>query len=150
MTELNLPKARLKGCKKRDKPYVWDIFRLKYVRLTPEELVRQHFAHYMVSHLKYPPSLIVLEYATTVHGLDRRSDIVAFTPSRKPVIAVECKASSVKITQDVFNQIANYNLDLNVDFLVVTNGLVHYCCELDRKNHRYNFIPEIPPYSHFF
>ncbi|QZT39035.1 type I restriction enzyme HsdR N-terminal domain-containing protein [Halosquirtibacter xylanolyticus] len=149
MIQLNLPKAKLRGKKQDDKPYVWDMFRSKYVRLTPEEWVRQHFAHYMVNHLEYPASLMVIEYATKVNGLDRRSDIVVFNNKRTPVLAVECKAPSVKITQDVFNQIANYNLDLNVDYLVVTNGLNHYCCKLDRKNHRYDFIEMIPPYSNF-
>lgn len=147
MSQLQLPPARLKGCKKEDKPYVWDVFRSKYVRLTPEEWVRQHFAHYMVNHLDYPKALLVIEYTTKINGLDRRSDIVAFNTKGSPILAVECKASSVKITQDVFNQIANYNLDLNVDYLVVTNGMNHYCCKLDRENHRYDFIKEIPKYS---
>ncbi len=145
-SHFNLPPHQLKIRKQGDKLEVFDSFRKKYVVLTPEEEVRQHFIHYMIQHKSYPAGLLAVEYSLKVNNMKKRADIVAFSKFGHPLLLVECKAPSIKITQKVFDQIARYNLSLRVDYLIVTNGLEHFCCQLDFKNNRYSFLEEIPDY----
>ncbi|MCH2032063.1 MAG: type I restriction enzyme HsdR N-terminal domain-containing protein [Tenacibaculum sp.] len=147
MEKLNLPSYPLK-IKNSEKHYlIFDEIRKKYIVLTPEEWVRQHYIHFLLKEKKYPISLIAVEKQFTVNNLKKRSDILIFSSSGTPDIIVECKAPKVKITQDTFDQIARYNLKLNANYLVVTNGLEHYYCKLDAENETYIFLPELPEYK---
>jgi hypothetical protein len=126
---------------------IFDSFRKKFVALTPEEWVRQHFLHYLVQYLNYPAGLISVEMALQLNKLSRRCDIVVFTRNGVPKMIIECKAPKVKISQKAFDQVAAYNLKLKVDFLVVTNGLNHFCCKMDYTSNSYIYLNEIPDYS---
>lgn len=143
----NLPPKKLKLRQQADKVEVYDVLRKKWLILTPEEEVRQRFVHYMVDEKKYPAGLLAVEYSLKVNSLKRRADLVAFNRFGHPLLLVECKAPSVKIDQKVFDQIARYNLSMKVDFLIVTNGLEHFCCQLDFHNHKYHFLQDIPSYE---
>ena len=145
--QLNLPPFDIKTREQAGKMEVFDILRKKYVALTPEEQVRQAFIHYMIRHKDFPAGLLAVEYSLRVNNLKKRADIVSFSKMGHPILLVECKAPQVKITQRVFDQIARYNMNLRVDFLIVTNGLVHYCCKLDFLNNSYIFLEEIPSYQ---
>ncbi|MEI7980357.1 MAG: type I restriction enzyme HsdR N-terminal domain-containing protein [Bacteroidota bacterium] len=126
---------------------IYDPFRKKYVRLTPEEWVRQHFLNFMVAHLDFPASLIVVEASLIFNRMTKRFDILAYDKSGKPRMVVECKAPSVGITQDVFDQVAIYNMTLAVDHLVVTNGISHYACKINHEKRTYIFLKDIPTYE---
>ncbi|MCF8374193.1 MAG: type I restriction enzyme HsdR N-terminal domain-containing protein [Bacteroidales bacterium] len=147
MKKLNLPAFPFKIKEVNGKPYIFDNFRKKYVVLTPEEWVRQHFAIYMVVDLNYPKNLISMEHSLTVNNLSKRGDIVAFNRKGQAVFLIECKAPSVKIDQKTFDQIATYNMQLNVPLLAVTNGLDHYCCRVDSENKSYTFLENIPVFD---
>ena len=144
---LNLPAAALKIRIQNGKKEVFDILRKKYVAYTPEERVRQYFVHYLIHYKSYPQGLMAAEYSLKVNQLKKRADIVSFNPFGHPLLLVECKAPEVKITQKVFDQIARYNLNLKVDYLVVTNGLEHFCCQLDFTKNSYLFLEDIPNYN---
>lgn len=147
MQALNMPTYKFKIKNSENKLLIFDIVRKKYVVLEPEEWVRQHFIHYLIEEKKYPLSLIAVEKKLTINGLTKRTDILIFNTEGKPNLIVECKAPSVKITQNAFDQIARYNLKLDANLLIVTNGLEHFYCTLDKKNKAYNFLQEIPIYS---
>ncbi len=147
MIHLNLPQFKYKVKSEDGKFLIFDEIRKKYVALTPEESVRQHMLSFLVYEKKYPISLIAVESAIIVNKLLRRCDIVLYNNSGRPVMIVECKAPTIKISQDTFNQIAAYNLKLKVDLLVVSNGLQHYCCSMDYINSSWQFLKEIPDYS---
>ena len=115
--------------------------------LTPEEWVRQHFVHYLVEEKNYPKSLIAIEKQLKINQLIKRTDILIFNKLGLPFIIVECKAPHVNISQSAFDQIAKYNLKLEADFLIVTNGLEHFYCNMDHENMQYNFLSSIPDYS---
>ena len=147
MTSLNLPPfdVRLKGTKQA--PLIFDFLRRRYVRLTPEEWVRQHFVHFMVEHRHYPASLLANEVSLHVGDKVLRADTILYNKQLQPVMIVEYKAPSVVVTQKVFQQIATYNLLLHVDYLVVSNGLTHYCVKMDYDNQKYLFLDDIPNYQ---
>jgi hypothetical protein len=144
MIKLNLPTYNFKLKSKENKTLIFDKLRKKYMVLTPEEWVRQHFIHFLTEEKNYPTSLIAIEKQLTINNLKKRSDILVFNTDGKPEIIVECKAPSIKITQDTFDQIARYNLKLKANFLIVTNGLEHFYCKMDYKNETYIFLKEIP------
>jgi hypothetical protein len=125
---------------------IFDPFRRKFVRLTPEEWVRQHFLNFLVRTKGYPASVIVVEAFLTVNRLKKRCDILVYGPGKKPVLVVECKAPEIGITQEVFDQVARYNMTLLVDHLVVTNGLQHYACRIDHYKRSFEFLNEVPEY----
>lgn len=147
MEKLNLPTYSFNIKLIEQRKYIFDFIRKKFVILTPEEWVRQNFLKYLVEEKKYPASLIAVEMEFKLNNLSKRSDAVIYNKSGNPVLIIECKAASVKIDQKVFDQIARYNMKLNVDFLVVTNGLDHYCCKIDYKNQKYYFLKEVPEYK---
>ena len=126
---------------------IFDKLRKKYMVLTPEEWVRQHFVHFLIDKKNYPTSLIALEKQLTINNRKKRTDILVFNTEGSPEIIVECKAPSIKITQDTFDQIARYNLKLQANFLIVTNGLEHFYCKMDFENETYIFLKEIPDYK---
>ena len=148
MEKLNLPDitARIREGK-NGKQEIFDEIRKKFVRLTPEEWVRQHFLHFMIFRLGFPASLIVVEAALKYNNMAKRFDILAYRAGGKPCLVVECKAPEVEITQAVFDQVAMYNMTLTVDFLAVTNGKAHYACQIDHRNKTYMFLKEIPTYE---
>ena len=143
--KLLFPNYTFKLKEQNQRTQIYDIVRRKYVVLTPEEWVRQHFIHFLVNEKKFPASLMAVETAVKSSlNIKRRSDIVVYNTSLQPFLLVECKAPEIKIKQDVFDQIARYNMDLKVKFLVVSNGLNHFCCEMDYENNSYTFVKDIP------
>lgn len=147
MDVLNLPACEVKVRRNGIKKEIFDPIRKRFVALTPEEWVRQHFIQYLMNECHVPPMLIGVEIALKYNGLSKRSDIVVFDRLGQPAMAVECKATSVKIDQKVFDQLARYNMVLNVKYLIVTNGLAHYCCRIDKTGGTYEFLPDIPPFE---
>jgi hypothetical protein len=147
MQKLNLPTYNFKLKSSENKMLIFDKLRKKYIVLTPEEWVRQHFVYFLIEEKKYPVTLIALEKQLTINNLKKRSDILVFNTDGKPEIIVECKAPSIKITQNTFDQIARYNLKLRANYLILTNGLEHFYCKMDFKNETYIFLKDIPHYK---
>ncbi len=147
MQKLNLPTYNFKLKSSENKTLIFDKLRKKYIVLTPEEWVRQHFVYFLIEEKKYPVTLIAIEKQLTINNLKKRSDILVFNTDGKPEIIVECKAPNIKITQDTFDQIARYNLKLKANYLLVTNGLEHFYCKMDHKNETYIFLKDIPNYK---
>lgn len=147
MTLLNLPQAELHIGGTAQKPIVFDILRRRNVALTPEEWVRQNFIHYLINHKGYPQELLANEVALQVGDKALRADSVLYSRDLRPRMIVEYKAPTVTITQKTFNQITVYNMLLHVDYLVISNGLNHYCCKMDYDSKKYLFLEEIPDYQ---
>lgn len=143
---LNLPQVPLRIENMDGNLKVFDILRKKYVALTPEEYVRQTFVNYLISHFNYPKSLMANEISIKVNGSSKRCDTVVYNKELKPLLIVEYKAPTVEINQSVFDQIVRYNMELRAKYLVVSNGLRHYCCLIDYLNDTYHFLPVIPDY----
>ncbi len=146
MPQLMLPKAALKIKLVEGTTQVFDVVRKKYFVLTPEEWVRQHFIHFLNIEKRYPLGLMRVEKIIKYNNLRTRADIVLYNTDGKPNMIVECKAPNVKITQDSFNQIAKYNFQLRSEFLVVTNGLQHFCCKMEYKRNEIRFVEDIPSF----
>ena len=147
MNELNLPSFDVKISGTREKPEILDFLRRRYVALTPEEWVRQHFVHWLVDHKGYPKGLLGNEVALLCGDKTLRCDSRLYDKEANPLMIIEYKAPSVAGTQPVFSQISTYNLLLHVDYLVVSNGLQHYCCKMDYERQTYVFLNDIPSYS---
>jgi len=126
---------------------IFDVIRKKFVVLQPEEWVRQHCLHYLIEEKKYPRSHINVEKELKVNNLRKRYDIVVYNPEGSILLIVECKSYKVKIDQSTFDQIARYNLTLNAAFLMVTNGINHYYCQMDHAEKRYRFLKDLPNYK---
>ena len=147
MQELNFPKFEYRFKSTENKVSIFDVIRKKFIILQPEEWVRQHCVHYLINDKKFPKSLINVEKELTINGLKKRYDIVIFNSDGSIHLIVECKSHNIKIDQTTFDQIARYNLVLNATYLMVTNGLNHYYCEMDMENERYSFLETIPEYK---
>ena len=147
MTELALPSFAHKTELRGDKTMIFDVIRKKYVVLTPEEWVRQHFVHYLIQQHQYPRSLITVETGLQYNRMARRTDMVVYGRDSLPFMVVECKAPSVPITPTVFEQVAVYSQSLQSPYLMVTNGLVHYCCRMDYQGGTYRFVEDLPTYG---
>jgi len=147
MTVLNLPTYDFRIRELDSKRQIFDAYRKKFVALTPEEWVRQNFARYLVEEKQFPGSLMAIEKGLQVAKRTKRTDIVIYSRSGNPLVIVECKAPEVKITPDVFDQIVRYNITLNANYLIVTNGLEHFCCQLSYTDNSYTFLKDIPEYS---
>jgi len=147
MHELNLPAydVRLRGT--REKPEIFDFLRRRFVALTPEEWVRQHFTHFLVDHKGYPKGLLGNEIELRIGRKRLRCDSILYDTSARPVMIIEYKAPTIALTQRVFHQISAYNLLLHVDYLVVSNGLQHYCCRMDYEHHSFQFLADIPLFT---
>ena len=145
--ELNFPAYPIPLKKVGNKNYVFGFVRRKYFLCTPEEWVRQHVLQFLVKDRDYPKSFLAVEKALKVNTLLRRTDIVAYNSKGEPTLIVECKAPNVKITQAVFDQIAAYNIALKVNYLFISNGLEHYCCQIDYDTNNYTFIADLPHYN---
>ena len=146
MYRLNLPSYSIKISGTQLKPTILDILRRKYVALTPEEWVRQHFVHYLIEHKNYPVSLLANEVKLQVGDKILRADSVLYDKRLRPRMIMEYKAPSIKLTQKVFDQISVYNMLLKVDYLIVSNGMESYCCKMDYEHQSYAFLQDIPDY----
>lgn len=147
MQALNFPRFDFRFKKTEESLLVFDVIRKKFVLLQPEEWVRQHVVHFLLTTKGYPKSLMNVEKQLKVNNLSKRYDVVVFNPDGSIFLLVECKAPQVKITQDVFDQIARYNQCLGATYLMVTNGLEHYYCQMDYTLEKYTFLKEIPDFS---
>ena len=147
MIRLNLPTFDMKVSGTKQQPKILDVLRRKYVSLTPEEWVRQHFVHYLIEHKGYPAPLLANEIQLTCDDKTLRADSVLYTRELRPQMIIEYKAPHIPITQKVFDQISAYNLLLHVDYLAVSNGLEHYICKMDYSGKKYLFLEELPDYS---
>ncbi|MGE5420249.1 MAG: type I restriction enzyme HsdR N-terminal domain-containing protein [Chloroflexota bacterium] len=147
MKQLNLPEYTFRIAGNEGSETIFDQIRRKFVRLTPEEWVRQNFIRYLVTEGKYPPGLMGVEVMFMLNRLKRRVDILVHDRLGKPVMIVECKEPEVKIDDKVFDQIVTYNIGLKVPYIVVTNGLVHYACKVRKDQPGYEFINVIPLYE---
>ena len=147
LQELNFPKFSFRFKNSENKVSIFDTIRKKFVILQPEEWVRQHCVQYLIEEKGYPISLINVEKELKINSLKKRYDIVIFNTDGSIYLIVECKAPKITINQNTFDQIARYNLELNATYLMVTNGLNHYYCQMDFENERYQFLKDIPEYS---
>ena len=143
---LNLPPFEINIRRNSDESLsIFDSLRCKYVAATPEEWVRQHFVNYLTVHLGFPASFIANEKGLTLNGTRRRADTIIYSRDLKPLCIVEYKRPSVPITSEVFDQIARYNSVLGAPYLIVSNGLKHYCCKFSGEG--YNFTSSIPSFD---
>lgn len=147
MSTLNLPPFDVKTRREGDRTLILDTLRRKYVTLTPEEWVRQHFTHLLTDHKGYPPTLLQNEVELACGGKKLRCDSILFNSDGTARMILEYKAPSVAITQKVFNQISAYNTLLKVDYLVVSNGLQHFCYKIDHTTGSGSFLSDIPAYN---
>lgn len=147
MEKLNLPPYPINIKEQNGRKMILDTQRRKFVALTPEEWVRQHFVHYLIDHLGYPTTLLANEVGLQCGEKRLRCDSVLFYNNGSARMIIEYKAPTIAITQKVFNQITAYNLLLHVDYLVVSNGINHYCCKMDYEHKTYAFLREIPRYT---
>jgi len=146
MQKLNFPAYSFRLKNSENKVSIFDEIRKKFMVLTPEEWVRQHTVQFLLQEKSYPKSYINVEKLVKVNDINKRYDAVVFEPDGSIFLLVECKAPEVKITQDTFDQIARYNLKLKAKFLMVTNGLNHYFCQMDFEKEQYIFLKELPTF----
>jgi hypothetical protein len=147
LKQLNLPEYSFRIAGKEGEEIILDPIRKKYVRLTPEEWVRQNFVQYLIQEGKYPAGLIAIEIMSKFNKLKNRIDILVHDRSGNPVMIVECKSPDIKIDDEVFDQIVRYNMGFRVPYLIVTNGMDHYACKIDVENNKYEFLLVIPLYE---
>lgn len=147
MQQLNFPAYNFRFKNSENKTAIFDEIRKKFIILTPEEWVRQNVVQYLLQEKKYPKSLINVEKLLKINGLVKRYDVVVFNNDGSIFILVECKAPEIRIAQTTFDQIARYNMTLQSEYLMVTNGLNHYFCQMDFENERYAFLRELPDYG---
>lgn len=147
MQKLNLPEYSFRIKNQKEKPFIFDSIRKKFVRLTPEEWVRQNFIQFLISEKKFPGSLISVETKIIINTNPQRADLIVYGKEGNPICVAEFKAPDVKITQFAFDQIARYNMKLKVKYLIVSNGLEHFCCVINCHENSYSFIAGIPDYN---
>lgn len=147
MQNLNFPTYSFRFKNSENKVSIFDEIRKKFILLTPEEWVRQHVIHFLLQDKNYPKSYINVEKLIKINDLSKRYDGVVFQPNGEIFLLIECKAPEVAISQQTFDQIARYNLVLKAKYLMVTNGLNHYFCQMDFENEKYVFLKELPEYS---
>ena len=147
MNRLNLPAYEHRVKKEGGKNMILDLIRRKYVALTPEEWVRQHFVHYLINEFKYPKSLFRVESGLKYNNMHKRSDIVIHDRQGKAWMLIECKSPDIKLTQKAFNQIAVYNMTIGAKYLAVTNGMVHHCCQAKIASHEAVFLERFPEFG---
>lgn len=144
MQKLNFPAYTFRFKNSENKVAIFDVIRKKFIILTPEEWVRQHTVQFLLEEKKYPKSYINVEKLIKVNNTSKRYDIAVFKPNGELFLLIECKAPEVAISQDTFDQIARYNLKLKAEYLMVTNGVNHYFCQMDFENEKYVFLKELP------
>lgn len=141
---LNLPEADLRIKEAGQLTQVFDAVRRRFVSLTPEEWVRQHFLHFLIRDKHYPASLIGVEMMVKVNNLSQRADLVVYSKEGRPWMIIECKAPAIQLDEHVFYQAARYNLPLQAQFFVVTNGLEHYCLRFNGSG--FDYLDDLPEY----
>ena len=144
---LNLPPYEINVREQNGRRQIFDFLRRRYVALTPEEWVRQHFVHFLVEHKGYPKGLLANELELRVGEKRLRCDTVLYDRALHPQMIIEYKAPDITLTQRVFEQITTYNLLLHVDYLIISNGCQHYCCRMNYEQRSYQFLSDIPDYS---
>ncbi len=147
MLSLNLPAFDIKIAQKEGKNIIFDVLRRRYVALTPEEWVRQHFVHFLIAQKGYPPALMANEVQIKLNGTVKRCDTVLYRRDLTPRMIIEYKAPDIPINQSVFNQVTRYNMAMRVDYLIVSNGIKHYCCRMNYEQNTYAFLSDIPEYN---
>lgn len=147
MLDLNLPPFNINVKKTDGRLSVFDKLRRKFVTLTPEEWVRQHFINYLITEKGYPQALIANEIQINLNNQKRRCDSIVYDKTISPLVIVEYKSPDVEITQAVFDQIVRYNIVLKVKYLIVSNGLSHYCCRMDYSTQTFEYLADIPTYK---
>jgi len=147
MQKLNFPTYSFRFKNSENKVAIFDEIRKKFIILTPEEWVRQHVVQYLLQDKNYPKSYINVEKLIKVNDLSKRYDVIVYQPNGEIYLLIECKAPEVTITQHTFDQIARYNLVLNAKYLMVSNGLNHYFCQMDFEKEQYNFLHELPEFE---
>ena len=147
MQKLNFPAYSFRLKNSENKVAIFDDIRKKFIILTPEEWVRQHTVQFLLQEKKYPKSYLNVEKLIKINDINKRYDIVVFQPNGEIFLLIECKAPEVNITQNTFDQIARYNLKLNAKYLMVTNGLNHYFCQMDFEKEQYIFLKELPDFT---
>jgi hypothetical protein len=147
MEQLDLPVFQFKLKQAGARQQIFDPIRKKYVVLTPEEWVRQNFIQYLIQNKKFPASLIAVEAGLKYNQLQKRLDVLVYSKQGVPHLMIECKAPNVKISQDTFDQIARYNMIFKVKYLVVTNGLQHFCCMMDYTTNSYSYLETVPEFE---
>lgn len=147
MNRLNLPAFEVKVMNDGGRKMIFDVIRKKYVVLTPEEWVRQHFVNYLINNLKYPKSLFRVESGLKYNNMQKRSDIVVHDRRGNPWMLIECKSPDIKLTQKAFNQIAVYNMTIGANYLAITNGMLHYCCQAGNATQDALFLENFPKFE---
>ncbi len=147
MQKLNLPEFSFRIKTENDKTYIFDTLRKKFIRLTPEEWVRQNFVQFLISVKKFSAPLIAIETIVKVNSNPQRADLVVYSRIGNPLLIAEFKAPEVKISQQTFDQVVRYNMQLKVQYLVVSNGLQHFCCRINYADNSYAFLPEVPDFE---
>jgi hypothetical protein len=147
MQQLNLPQYPIKLKEEKGTKYIFDPIRKKYLVLLPEEWVRQNFIQYLINDKSFPSTLIAIEKGLKLNELQKRADIVIYDNKGQPIVLIECKAPKVKINQEVFEQVARYNIVFKVPYLVVTNGIEHYCAKVNFELNSFEFLQELPVYN---
>jgi len=147
MIRLNLPDYNPRLTKKKTKLYIYDFLRRKNVVLTPEEWVRQHFVNYLVNTKQYPLEYIANEVSIKLNDTSKRCDTIVYDKFLNPIVIIEYKAPNIAINQDVLSQIIRYDYAVMAPYLIISNGLSHYCCLINFKEFNYTFLKEIPNYN---
>lgn len=147
MKQLNFPSYSFRLKNSENKISIFDEIRKKFIVLTPEEWVRQHVIQFLLQDKNYPKSYVNVEKIVRVNGMPKRYDAVVFRPDGSIFLLIECKAPEVTITQSVFDQIARYNMVLEAEYLMVTNGLNHYFCQMDYEKETYHFLRTLPDFK---
>ncbi|MEI6753198.1 MAG: type I restriction enzyme HsdR N-terminal domain-containing protein [Paludibacter sp.] len=150
MWQLNLPEYNFRIKKQKEKHLIFDSQRRRFVSLTPEEWVRQHFIRFMIQSKGYPAALLAVEKQLKLNGLIKRCDAILYNLEAKPVMIIEFKAPNVAINQETFDQVAVYNAKLRVDLFIISNGIEHYCCKVNAETAQYEFFSEIPDFNSLF
>jgi len=147
MQKLNLPEYSFRIKTVDEKSFIFDALRKKFVRLTSEEWVRQNFVQFLITEKKYSVSLINIEAGVKVNNNAQRADMVVFDRCGMPALIAEFKAPGIKISQHTFDQIVRYNMQLKVKYLIVSNGIDHFCCKINYTDNSYSFLNEIPDFT---
>lgn len=146
MWQLNLPEYNFRIKKQDEKLYIFDSQRKRYVSLTPEEFVRQHFIRFLIEEKNYPAAYLAIEKQLNMNGMKKRCDAILYNNHAEPMMIIEFKAPNIPISQATFDQVAVYNAKLKVDLFIISNGIEHYCCRVNTETARYEFFSQIPDY----
>jgi hypothetical protein len=147
MEKLNLPAFEYDVKQSDGKVWIYDVLRKKYLVLTPEEWVRQHFLHYLVNHIQYPKALIKVEGGLKFNRLQKRSDILVFDRNGNPWMIVECKSPTEPINESTLRQASVYNATLKAKYLVLTNGMKTFCCQIESEDGGAVMLMDLPSFE---